>query len=53
MDDGYKMVYFDQYCKTCKHEKLDEKSDPCDACLSEPINAGSHVPVNYEERRTR
>lgn len=43
-------VYFDQYCKQCKHEKLDEKKDPCFECLSNPVNLNSHKPINFEEK---
>ncbi|MDO5540819.1 MAG: hypothetical protein Q4F83_12255 [Eubacteriales bacterium] len=50
MDENYQEVYFDKYCKTCKHEKMEEKFDPCNECLSEPVNAGSHVPVNWEDQ---
>lgn len=50
MDEGYKIVYFDEYCKICKHKELDEKFDSCNECLSEPVNAGSHVPINWEEK---
>lgn len=46
----YKEVYFDQYCKTCKHKDLDEHEDPCDECLNEPQNLYSHKPVNWEEK---
>lgn len=44
------MVCFDKYCKTCKHKELDEKFDPCNECLSQPVNADSRVPVNWEEK---
>lgn len=50
IDDGMKEVYFDQYCKTCKHEKVLEVDTPCDECLSNPVNQYSHKPVKYEER---
>ena len=49
-EDIYKEVYFDQYCKTCKHEKVKESEDPCEECLSSPTNVYSHKPVKYEER---
>jgi hypothetical protein len=29
MEDIYKEVYFDQYCKNCIYEKTDEKDEPC------------------------
>ena len=45
-----KEVYFDKYCKTCKHSKKKEYDDPCDECLSEPVNTYSHKPTKYEEK---
>lgn len=33
-----KEVYFDQYCKSCKHHGLEESKDPCNDCLAEPGN---------------
>lgn len=51
MDDQvYKEVYFDKYCRTCRHVKLGETDAPCDECLSEPVNLNSHRPVKYEEK---
>lgn len=47
--EGYKEVYFDKYCKTCKYKNLKESDDPCDECLEETVNAYSHKPVKYEE----
>ena len=44
-----KEVYFDQYCKTCKFKDKDEQQDPCDECLNEYFNEGSHKPVKYKE----
>lgn len=49
MEDVYKEVYFDQYCKTCTHEKVAEEENPCAECLDNPVNLYSHKPVNYEE----
>lgn len=48
-NDGYKEVYFDQYCSTCKYKNNPEESDPCKYCLEEPINLYSHKPVKYEK----
>ena len=50
MDDQYKEVYFGQYCKTCKHIELEENKEPCDECLSEPINLYTHRPVKWEAK---
>ena len=49
MRDGYKEVYFDQYCSTCKNKNVKEFKDPCNECLSNPINLYSHKPINYKE----
>jgi hypothetical protein len=51
-DQAYKEVYFDKYCKTCKHKKLEETEAPCDECLGEPLNWNTHRPVKYEEKET-
>ena len=51
MNDGCKEVYFDQYCKTCRSEKMSEDKDPCFDCLNEPANVYSHKPVKYEEKK--
>ncbi len=48
-DNGYKEVYFGQYCKLCKHRSLTEEDDPCYDCLQEPVNLYSHKPVRFEE----
>lgn len=50
MEDLYKEVYFGQYCKKCRYEKLSEGESPCDECLEEPANLYSHKPVKYEEK---
>ena len=50
MEEIYKEVYFSEYCKTCKYEKVPESEDPCDECLEYPMNTYSHKPVNWEEK---
>ena len=45
-----KEVYFGEYCKTCKYEKLSEQDDPCYDCLNNPINEDSHKPIRWEEK---
>lgn len=50
MDEFYKEVFFWEYCKTCKYEKLAGNTDPCCSCLDEPVNLYSHKPVNWEEK---
>lgn len=50
---AYKEVYFHEYCKKCRHEKLEETEAPCDECLNEPLNLNSHRPVRYEEKEKK
>ena len=50
MEDEYQEVYFDQYCKTCKHKDLEDFKDPCNRCLDNPMNANSHKPIMWEEK---
>ena len=49
-EDEYKEVYFDEYCKTCKHEKCVGYETPCEECLDNPVNLYSHKPINYKEK---
>lgn len=51
MYDNYKEVYYNEYCKTCKHENVPEVKDPCHECLSEPTNIESHKPVKWEAKK--
>jgi hypothetical protein len=46
-DENLQEVYYDRYCKTCKHKKLPEEADPCDECLSNPVNYATHKPMNW------
>lgn len=46
-----KMVYFDQYCKTCKDKDTKESKDPCNECLSNPFNDDTHEPIYYREQK--
>lgn len=50
MEDSYKEVFFDKYCKSCKHSNTKEDKEPCNECLNEPVNLYSHKPVKYENR---
>ena len=38
MENVYKEVYFNKYCPICEYYKKAETDDPCDECLSEPVN---------------
>ena len=47
---AYKEVYYHEYCKTCKHEKLSEHEEPCSECMTEAFNWNTHKPVKYEKK---
>lgn len=51
MENDYKLVDFDKYCKTCIHIMKDESQEPCNSCLEEPVNLNSHKPVSYKENK--
>lgn len=46
----FKEVYYDQYCKTCRFEKMPEDDENCDYCLDHPVNEHSHKPVNWKPK---
>lgn len=50
MENQYRFVEFEKYCKTCKHYKLKEKFDPCNECMDEGARLDSAIPVCYEEK---
>ena len=52
-DQAYKEVYFHEYCKKCRHEKLKENEEPCSTCLDEFTNLNTHRPVKYEEKESK
>lgn len=51
MEQIDKIIEFDKYCKTCifKDVKDIEGEDPCNDCLSNPVNTNSKKPINYKE----
>lgn len=48
--DGYKHVYFHDWCTKCKYEKKPESEEPCFHCLDNPIALHSHKPVEWKEK---
>lgn len=47
MEYLYKEVNFHEYCPKCEYAKVDDIKDPCNMCLSIPMNEHSSKPVNY------
>ena len=50
MQTETKIVEFFIYCKQCKNQSVDETEDPCNECLTTPVNINSHKPVNFEKK---
>ena len=50
---GYKEVYFHEYCKLCEYRKVKNTEEPCSECLSEPTNLNTHKPVNYKQKEPK
>ena len=44
-----KEVYFNEYCHKCKFKGTPETEDPCNECLTEPVNEYSHKPVRFKD----
>lgn len=47
MDFIDKIVYFEQYCPTCKSAECWQDEEPCNECLGQAVNEYSHKPINY------
>lgn len=43
-----KIVNFDQYCPKCKHFKVPPTEEPCNECLSNPVQEFSHKPMKFK-----
>jgi hypothetical protein len=52
MNEEYLEVDFKKYCKTCNHEKVGEKFDPCNECLNLGYNLNSRKPIMWEEKKS-
>lgn len=50
MENNYKFVDFERYCKLCKHINVKDADgdEPCNSCLTECINLESEKPVKFE-----
>lgn len=47
---GQKFVEFYVYCPQCKYNDQREDMDPCNDCLSEPVNNNSRKPVYFKKK---
>lgn len=51
MEDKFKEVYFNEYCKKCQFKDKKEEEYPCDECLAEPARVYSHKPLKFVESK--
>lgn len=49
-NDGYKEVHYNEYCPKCVNYEKDMTDDPCNDCLSEPVNLHTNKPVKFIEK---
>ena len=50
MEDNMKIVFFDEYCPSCKYREVHEIDDPCNECLHIGGRENTHVPEKYEKK---
>lgn len=41
---------FHTYCPRCEYRRLEETEDPCNECLSIPMNEDTHKPIHFREK---
>lgn len=52
MEFNDKFVEFDKYCKSCANFDKKDSEEPCNECLSNPVNTNSKKPINYEKKES-
>lgn len=53
MDEDYREVKFDAYCKNCKYCEVPEIEEPCNECLEQSVNLHTYKPNNFNEIEKR
>lgn len=48
MQNDLKEVDYHKYCPKCEHHDTKETDDPCNECLTYPMNTQSHKPIHYK-----
>ena len=51
MESRQKEVRFDIYCRKCEFWSTSASNDPCNDCLGDPSNEGSHVPKYFKQKK--
>ncbi len=47
MEINDKIVEFEKYCKKCEFRYCPQDMEPCDECLSNPVNENSKKPIKF------
>lgn len=50
MQTETKFVDFKEYCPKCKNWECLAGEDPCNECLTTPVNINSRKPINFEDK---
>lgn len=50
MDEDFREVRFDLYCRDCTHNEVPETESPCNECLEEPTNLYTYKPTGFKEK---
>lgn len=45
------LVSYSAYCKKCVHYDKDGWKEPCNPCLSHPVNFGTDQPLYFKEKK--
>lgn len=53
MPENLKIVSYFDYCKDCKYQNKPESEDPCNECLTSPVNESSRKPINFKPAHGR
>lgn len=53
MENEEKEVQFYKYCPKCKYRDVEAVEEPCNTCLSNPVNINSRKPVKFEETKDK
>lgn len=46
----YKEVDFNKYCPLCECYELNDFENPCDDCLTWPVNLNTSKPMHFKEK---
>ena len=49
MEVHNKIVNFECWCPKCLYRKSPADEDPCNECLTQPVNEDSTKPINFKE----